>query len=692
MKKSLFILSLCYIAMLPLQAKIIDELQSRELAVGFVCTLDGVSSRFVTIDGTTTITSTTDASRPILYIHNIHEGIIGKSRFIIVSGDTSSRHILAYGDEALDMENIPGGLQDLIDLYQEQIEALIKSNSGEVVMLTSGRDNGTDGTLTVEPLLKTMWGQGAPYNNRCPVYHGDTCSTGCGSTALAMIFKYHEFANSCIPVPEYSTKTLDIHLDALEAIEFDWYNMLDTYEEGSYTDEQADAVAWLMRYIGQCEKMDYTPGSSASFPANIEKAFKTFGYSCTRADKDTCDDWTWAAMIQAELQAEVPRPVLYISGKTENTSHAYVIDGYDADGDRYHINWGWNGNGNAHCALNAFKPNSGTSLYSHHQQMYINLQPAEPAITVDQDSLTFEEFTGYTQTKTITVTSTNLTKDIRLQIHDYSGPGGFTVTPAFITPADAVQGKEITVTFTPGDNGYPSAWLTLSSDEMEPVDVMLSGHAIRSDGYIIPDTTEYWVTDTISYDNGPEGVRNFPNKHFIIGFTWIKLSGDGNPIMMTGPSTADITASTDPDRTRIFNYEMVGDTASFAISLELSTMHVVDPYHPSAVDTTDFGTKVRYSFHTLGTHDITMAITHKTLSTKPVVITIHGTAVLPDDAPFLPGDVNGNGIVDIDDVIALIAHILNNSTAINTQAADLNGDGSVDVADITLLIKYVLGG
>ena len=87
-----------------------------------------------------------------------------------------------------------------------------------------------------------------------------------------------------------------------------------------------------------------------------------------------------------------------------------------------------------------------------------------------------------------------------------------------------------------------------------------------------------------------------------------------------------------------------------------------------------------------------MAITHKTLSTKPVVITIHGTAVLPDDAPFLPGDVNGNGIVDIDDVIALIAHILNNSTAINTQAADLNGDGSVDVADITLLIKYVLGG
>ena len=386
MKKTLFILCLCCLAILPLQASIIDTLQSQALAVGFVSNLDGVSTTNITINGTTTVPSSFDISRPVLHIINTQERGTSNARFVIVSGDSRARHILAYGDDELDLDNIPEGLQDFIDMYKEQIEAMIENYPDEVAMFTSDGENDADSTVTVEPLITTMWGQGRPFNNRCPVYDGpvhyiDTvCSTGCGSTALAMIFKYYNFADSYSTIPEYTTESLNIHLDALEPIDFGWNNMLDIYEEGSYTDEQADAVAWLMRYIGQSEKMNYTPGSSACKVRNIEKTLMAFGYSYKKVNKGSCDDRAWAAMIQAELLAG--QPVLYLSGQSEDSNHAYIIDGYDADGDRYHINWGWSGNGNAHCALNAFKPSNSSSIYSHHQMMYINVHPAEKAITV----------------------------------------------------------------------------------------------------------------------------------------------------------------------------------------------------------------------------------------------------------------------------------------------------------------------
>ena len=49
--------------------------------------------------------------------------------------------------------------------------------------------------------------------------------------------------------------------------------MLDKYT-GSYTTAQADAVAWLMRYVGQEEQMDYTPSGSGAMGADILRAFQ----------------------------------------------------------------------------------------------------------------------------------------------------------------------------------------------------------------------------------------------------------------------------------------------------------------------------------------------------------------------------------------------------------------------------------
>ena len=64
----------------------------------------------------------------------------------------------------------------------------------------------------------------------------------------------------------------------------------------------------------------------------------------------------------------------------------------------------------------------------------------------------------------------------------------------------------------------------------------------------------------------------------------------------------------------------------------------------------------------------------------------------PADDDFILGDVNGDGLVTVADVTALINAVLSGSGDIDERAADLNGDGQITVADVTALINMVLSG
>ena len=56
----------------------------------------------------------------------------------------------------------------------------------------------------------------------------------------------------------------------------------------------------------------------------------------------------------------------------------------------------------------------------------------------------------------------------------------------------------------------------------------------------------------------------------------------------------------------------------------------------------------------------------------------------------IPGDVNGDGRVNVSDVTTLINMILG-ITEKDEQLADINGDGRVNVSDVTALINIILG-
>jgi len=55
------------------------------------------------------------------------------------------------------------------------------------------------------------------------------------------------------------------------------------------------------------------------------------------------------------------------------------------------------------------------------------------------------------------------------------------------------------------------------------------------------------------------------------------------------------------------------------------------------------------------------------------------------------GDVNGDGEVDISDVVVLIDVVLGKDVEYALGAADVNGDGKVDISDVVALIDVVLG-
>jgi hypothetical protein len=60
---------------------------------------------------------------------------------------------------------------------------------------------------------------------------------------------------------------------------------------------------------------------------------------------------------------------------------------------------------------------------------------------------------------------------------------------------------------------------------------------------------------------------------------------------------------------------------------------------------------------------------------------------------ILPGDCNGDGEVNILDVVTLASVILGNSefTPSQTAAADMDGNGLLNILDIIAIVNMILG-
>ena len=59
----------------------------------------------------------------------------------------------------------------------------------------------------------------------------------------------------------------------------------------------------------------------------------------------------------------------------------------------------------------------------------------------------------------------------------------------------------------------------------------------------------------------------------------------------------------------------------------------------------------------------------------------------------IPGDANGDGSIDVTDIVSIANAILGRaSSSFDAAAADVNGDGSIDVTDIVVIANMILRG
>ena len=494
MKKFLFFLSAAIMAM-SLTAAPVDQFTAAKKAQSFL-TNELYAGKFMSQAALTPVLLKAEmgkskVNQPVYYIYNT------STTFIVVAGDDRAEEILMVGDRPLsDVNNLPDGMRDMLGQYKDQI-MFLQDHPG--LRPTSVQEPTPKLTATTYgPLLTCNWDQEAPYYNQCK-FGSYQCLTGCPATSASMVFYFWKYPTgetgvvpgytSTISVSSYSSKSYT-H-SALASTTFDWDNMLDDYT-GSYTTAQGTAVATLMHYVGQAERMGYGTSSaggsgvSVDSVCNIRDAFIRFGYdsSTTRFVKKTSaysggttlyTDTQWAALIQEEMAAG--RPIVFCAVSTSGGGHAFNVDGYNSSTNKYHVNFGWSGEGNAWCSLNSF----GYSSYNFnvYQQMVIGIQPptttATPTLTVSPTSLSFSATAGETVTKTFTVTGSNLTGNVTLTKTDANGV--YTISPSTITASAAASGATVTVTYNPTAAGTHTGSIAIASSGATSKTVSLSGTA-----------------------------------------------------------------------------------------------------------------------------------------------------------------------------------------------------------------------
>jgi hypothetical protein len=315
------------------------------------------------------------------YIFNADAG----KGFVVISGDDCVGENLVLGYTAsgnFNSRNIPDNLQWWLEEMGTQITSLSRrSSKAKAVPLHEN----------IDTLVTALWGQGDntynpknPYNAFCPEVNGRLSATGCSATALAQVLYYHKWPQEPIagPIPGYSTE-LDLELDELPAISFDWQNMVDDYKKET-TRKQQEAVATLMRYCGQSIQMDYSPDGSAADYFDVDMLVQLFGYDqglySACADNYTVSGWD--NLIYNELKEG--RPLVY-GGFSTADGHSFVLDGYQVKNGTgyYHVNWGWHGLDNGYFKIaildyeaQGTEASSTANGYNYHQEALIGLQPA----------------------------------------------------------------------------------------------------------------------------------------------------------------------------------------------------------------------------------------------------------------------------------------------------------------------------
>ena len=362
--------------------------------------------------------------------------------YVFVAGDDCIPTIIGYAESGdFDEGREAPQLLALLRHYADIVETKQAEGSNTPCRLPGGPAKARS---NIAPLLTSHWHQSEPYNNRVPkLNNGKRALTGCVATAGAQVFYYwRKDMPTTLP---YTTPTYD-YGDAPATAEYQlkkgtplkWELMCDSYN--SQPSEYQDAVAVLNAAIGMQTYLTYGESTGgyiwqlpfAQYNLNSRQADKVNGYS----------DSSWSSLIYSDLLKGYP---LVYSGYEENwEGHALVIDGYRANGDLFHFNYGWGGQSDGYYTV--MESGDENIHFSIQPTVMYDIHPNRYNLRADI-VLPLAVYAG--GMNDVKVNVTNHSSSARSGIYLFantSGTNPTTLSSAFASDTDTEIGKEQTVT------------------------------------------------------------------------------------------------------------------------------------------------------------------------------------------------------------------------------------------------------
>lgn len=303
--------------------------------------------------------------------------------YAIVSNDDLLPQVLAYSASRFDKDSANDGFRWWLNAINASAKAVVES--GKSFHATKPSTLGY--AAEVPQLMASEWGQMEPFNNLCPLEYNQAGQlvgrtvVGCVATAMSQVMYYHHYPTqgtgtyTDMQTTDANGNPLPLTVD-LSQYTYDYSKMRDTYTPGNYTDEQALEAAQLCYTTGVTFAMIYGTGASGTYSDSAAVSLKEhFGFpNAQLLERKDYDESTWMNIIFDELSHS--RPLMYSGADNIYTigggGHAFVFDGYDADG-LVHVNWGWYGRNDGYYDVALLNPR--IHSFTENQDMIIGCAP-----------------------------------------------------------------------------------------------------------------------------------------------------------------------------------------------------------------------------------------------------------------------------------------------------------------------------
>lgn len=311
----------------------------------------------------------------------------GTEGFVAPADDTMTP-CLAESDEVDYTLNLPPCLEDQLDEYAKEVEWWQSIGCHLPVEAAVEESEKAVVSNDIPALIKTKWNQTSPWNQNL-TFEGKKCLVGCVPISIGQLLYYWAqkgYRRGCTASASYKTKTNLYEVAAMEPVTvFDFDHMV---VGKPTTTEAKKAVADMLEHIGKAIKADYKPTSTGVYLNDYEKQLKSvfrLGDNITHIYASKLGLATFCERIRKELESG--RPVM-MSGYNSSYSggHSFLCDGYRAEDDKFHYNWGWGGSYNGWFKMGALTPNSSRN-YSYYKHAFLGIQPAYKRGDVNRDGV-----------------------------------------------------------------------------------------------------------------------------------------------------------------------------------------------------------------------------------------------------------------------------------------------------------------